>query len=58
MQTEIALDRDELLRRWKELEEDSDSPDRYELTEFGELVLSPKPTNDHQRVAFAVARVA
>jgi Uma2 family endonuclease len=56
MLTEIALDREELLRRWKELEEDPESPDRYELTEFGELVLSPKPTNDHQRVAFAVAR--
>jgi Uma2 family endonuclease len=56
MLTEIALDRDELLRRWKALEDDPDSPDRYELTEFGELVLSPKPTNDHQRVAFAVAR--
>jgi Uma2 family endonuclease len=56
MHAEIALDRDELLRRWKELGEDPESPDRYELTEFGELVLSPKPTNDHQRVAFAVAR--
>jgi Uma2 family endonuclease len=56
MQIEIVLDRDELLRRWRELEEDPDSPDRYELTEFGELVLSPKPTNDHQRVASAVAR--
>jgi Uma2 family endonuclease len=56
MQTELALDRDELFRRWKALEEDPDSPDRYELTEFGELVLSPKPTNDHQRVALAVVR--
>jgi len=54
MQTEIVLDRDELLRRWKALEEDPDSPDRYELTEFGELVLSPKPTNDHQLVASEV----
>jgi Uma2 family endonuclease len=56
MQTEIALERDELVRRWNELSEDPESPDRYELSEFGELILSPKPTNDHQRVAFAVAR--
>jgi Uma2 family endonuclease len=56
MLTEIALDREELLQRWNELGADPDSPDRYELTEFGELVLSPKPTNDHQRVASAVVR--
>jgi Uma2 family endonuclease len=56
MQTELVLDRDELVRRWKALEKDPDSPDRHELTEFGELVLSPKPTNDHQRVALAVVR--
>lgn len=56
MQTELALDRDELVRRWKALEKDPDSPDRHELTEFGELVLSPKPTNDHRRAALAVVR--
>jgi Uma2 family endonuclease len=56
MYTEFALRRDELLRRWKELSNDPDSPDRYELNEFGELILSPKPTNDHQRVAQAVVR--
>jgi Uma2 family endonuclease len=56
MQTEFALEREELLRRWTELSEDPESPDRYELSEFGELILSPKPTNDHQRVAQAVVR--
>jgi Uma2 family endonuclease len=56
METEIVLDRDALQRRWDELAADPESPDRYELTEFGELVLSPKPTNDHQRVSLAVAR--
>lgn len=56
MQTEIALEREELLRRWRELAADPDSPDRYELNELGELILSPKPTNDHQRVVSAVAR--
>jgi Uma2 family endonuclease len=56
MQTEFALEREELLRRWTELSEDPESPDRYELSEFGELILSPKPTNDHQRVGLAVVR--
>jgi Uma2 family endonuclease len=57
MHTEIALEREELLRRWHELAQDPDSPDRYELNELGELILSPKPTNDHQRVELAVVRV-
>jgi Uma2 family endonuclease len=56
MHTEIALEREELLRRWDELAQDPDSPDRYELNELGELILSPKPTNDHQRVGQAVVR--
>jgi Uma2 family endonuclease len=56
MDIEIALDREELLRRWQELADDPDSPDRYELNELGELILAPKPTNKHQRAAFAVAR--
>jgi Uma2 family endonuclease len=56
METEIVLDREALQRRWDELAADPESPDRYELTEFGELVLSPKPTNDHQRAAQAVVR--
>ncbi len=56
MQTEMALEREEILRRWQALAEDPGSPDRYELSELGELILSPKPTNDHQRVALAVVR--
>jgi len=56
MHTEIALAREELLRRWKALAEDPDSPDRYELNELGELILSPKPTNDHQLVASEVVQ--
>jgi Uma2 family endonuclease len=54
MYSEIALDREELLRRWQALANDPDSPDRYELNELGELILSPKPTNDHQLVASEV----
>ena len=56
MHTETALRREELLERWNELAADPESPDRYELNELGELILSPKPTNDHQRIASAVAR--
>jgi Uma2 family endonuclease len=56
MHTEFALRREELVDRWNELAADPESPDRYELNEFGELILSPKPTNDHQRVALAVVR--
>jgi Uma2 family endonuclease len=54
MHAEPAIRREELVRRWNALAADPESPDRYELTEFGELVLSPRPTNDHQAVAFAV----
>ncbi len=56
MHAESALRREELIERWNELAADPESPDRYELNELGELILSPKPTNDHQRVAQAVVR--
>ena len=39
---------EELTQQWAELAQDEQSPDYYELTEYGELVLSPKPTNRHQ----------
>jgi Uma2 family endonuclease len=55
MHAEPAIRREELLRRWNALATDPESPDRYELTEFGELVLSPRPTNDHQAVATEIA---
>jgi len=49
-----AVRREELIRRWNELAADSESPDYFELNEFGELIMSPKPTTGHQRVASAV----
>jgi Uma2 family endonuclease len=55
MHADPAIRREDLARRWNELAADPDSPDRFELTEFGELVLSPKPTNDHQAVATEIA---
>ena len=39
---------EELTQQWAELAQDEQSPDYYELTEYGELVSSPKPTNRHQ----------
>jgi Uma2 family endonuclease len=54
MHAEPAIRREELVRRWNALAADPECPDRYELTEFGELILSPRPSNDHQAIAFAV----
>ena len=55
MQVDAVLDREALTRRWRELGADPASPDYYELNEYGELIMSPRPTNDHQRVCTAVA---
>jgi Uma2 family endonuclease len=52
--TDRALRRDDLFTRWAELAPACDGADRYELTEFGEWILSPKPTPGHQGVAFEV----
>jgi Uma2 family endonuclease len=56
MHAEPAVRREELIRRWNELAADAESPDYFELNEFGELIMSPKPTTGHQRVASAVGR--
>jgi Uma2 family endonuclease len=45
----------ELIRHWTELGEDPESPDYYELNEYSEVILSPRPTNIHQSVAFEIA---
>lgn len=52
----VAL-REELVRRWTMLRAEPDRPDRYELNEFGELIVSPPATTRHQRVERAVALV-
>jgi Uma2 family endonuclease len=46
--------REELVRRWQWLAADPESPDYFELDQFGELILSPKPTPGHQAVASEV----
>jgi Uma2 family endonuclease len=45
-----------LRRRWLALAVDPDAPDHYELNECGEIILTPRPTNDHQRIVHFVAR--
>jgi Uma2 family endonuclease len=55
MHADPAVRREELIRRWNELAADPDSPDYFELNEFGELIMSPKPTTGHQRAGSAVA---
>jgi Uma2 family endonuclease len=54
MHADPAIRREDLVRRWNELANDPESPDWFELNEFGELILSPKPTSAHQIVAFEV----
>ena len=47
---EAVLDRAALIRRWQELGADPDTPDYYELNEYGEVIMAREPTNDHQRM--------
>jgi len=46
---------DELIQQWAELGQDEQSPDYYELTEYGELVLSPRAETNHQRLCAEIA---
>lgn len=55
MEAETVLDRASLVRRWQELAADPDTPDYYELNEYGEMIMSPRPTTDHQRTLQHVA---
>jgi Uma2 family endonuclease len=52
---DVPVPRDDLIRRWQALAADPDSPEYFELDQFGELILSPKPTTGHQRIASAIA---
>ena len=40
---------------WTDLAQDEQSPGHYELTEHGEIVMSPKPTNRHQLLTTDIA---
>jgi Uma2 family endonuclease len=50
----LAIPQVDLLRRWEELDWDTDPCFRYELSELGECIVSPRPTPGHQGVAFEV----
>jgi Uma2 family endonuclease len=50
-----AVGREELVRLWDARPLEEDSPLRYELNEFGEWIVTPRPTHEHQHVASAVA---
>ena len=45
----------ELTQQWTELALDEQSPDYYELTEYGELVWYPHAGNHHQRLCTHMA---
>ena len=45
-----ALGRDELAQLWRQLSLDPNGPERFELSEHGEIILSPSPTNRHQAI--------
>ena len=55
MQPDTVLDATELVRLWRELGDDEGLPERYELTEHGEVVKSPEVNNWHQRLCSDVA---
>jgi Uma2 family endonuclease len=56
MHAELVLDGQALAQRWQELCADPDTPHYFELNQFGELILSPRPSTRHQRIASALVR--
>ncbi|NKB82808.1 MAG: Uma2 family endonuclease [Nitrospirales bacterium] len=55
MHANTILSPEALSTLWHDLAQDEQLPDWYELTEHGELVMSPKPSNRHQRVSTEIA---
>lgn len=49
MATELALSPADLAERWRALCDDPESPEHFEINQFGEVILAPKPTTRHQR---------
>lgn len=54
--TNTLISPEELLQMWNELAQDEQAPDHYELTEYGELVLSPRAETNHQRICSSLVR--
>jgi Uma2 family endonuclease len=55
MDTNTLVSPEELTQWWAKLAQDEQSPDYYELTEHGELVLSPRAETNHQRLCAEIA---
>ncbi len=55
MDTPALVSAEELIRWWAQLARDEQSPDHYELTEYGELVLSLRAETNHQRLCAIIA---
>ena len=49
------LSPEELSQIWADLGHNDQLPDWYELTEHGELIMSPKPSNRHQVICAEIA---
>jgi Uma2 family endonuclease len=56
MDANTLVSPEELTQWWAELAQDEHSPDYYELTEYGELVLSPRAETSHQRMCSSLVR--
>lgn len=55
MSVETTLSPKKLSQLWTELGQNDQLPDWYELTEHGELIMSPKPSNRHQLLSTEIA---
>jgi len=55
MQTLPIVSPQVLIQQWADLAQDEQSPDHYELTEYGEVVLSPRPESEHQILSSEIA---
>jgi Uma2 family endonuclease len=56
MDSNTLVSPEELTQWWAELGRDEQSPDYYELTEYGELVWSPRAETRHQRICSSLVR--
>lgn len=55
MHADTVLSPEELSQVWADLARNDQLPDWYELTEHGELVMSPRPETRHQRICATIA---
>ncbi|GJL54707.1 MAG: hypothetical protein NPIRA02_18390 [Nitrospirales bacterium] len=55
MDTNTILSPEEISSVWAELAKNDQLPDWYELTEHGEIIMSPKPHNRHQVICAEIA---